>query len=393
MENFHKMNEYTRPRDSHFKQLDALRGIAALTVVFNHLTIIEPLRWLWKTPLRFFLTGHDAVILFFLVSGFVLALQLTSRRSPTFGRYLVKRICRIYLPYVAVLLVTYAIIGAVFHGAVPWAGVWVNSAWDGSFSAADFLSHIMFIGEYRANHVIPVIWTLIYEMRISLFFPLIVYAVARVRARYSIAAATIASASAYVLLFLQETEPVNANLRADWTLTVHYAGIFTVGAVLAIHRMRWQTWLLEGSRKGVIFAASLAFYFLSRGVLGILPSGFGDFLFDWGVAVGASGIICTSIASERITSLLALRPIVFLGALSYSLYLTHTVVLLSVIHLMPSAETSWMALALAAVLLVPVATATYYLIERPSMILGKILTERSRALPLERLRSAGEERD
>jgi peptidoglycan/LPS O-acetylase OafA/YrhL len=393
MESSHQMNERTEPRDSHFKQLDARRGIAALTVVFNHLTIIEPLRWLWKTPLRFFLTGHDAVILFFLVSGFVLTLQLTSRRRPTFGRYLIKRICRIYLPYFAVLLGTYAIIDAVFRGAVPWAGVWVNSAWDGSFSAADFRSHVMFIGEYKANHVIPVIWTLIYEMRISLFFPFIVYAVARVRARYSIAAAITVSASAYVLLFLQGTEPSNADLRVNWVLTAHYSGIFVVGAVLAIHRKRWQTWLPEGNRKAVIFAASLAFYFLSRGILGIVPGGSGDLLFDWGVAVGASGIICSSIASERITSLLALRPIAFLGALSYSLYLTHTVVLLSVIHLMPSAETSWMALAFAAALVLPVATATYYLVERPSMILGKILTERSRALPFERLRSAGEEPD
>jgi peptidoglycan/LPS O-acetylase OafA/YrhL len=52
-----------------------------------------------------------------------------------------------------------------------------------------------------------------------------------------------------------------------------------------------------------------------------------------------------------------------------------------------------MALAFAAVLIIPVATATYYLVERPSMILGKILTEQTRALPFERLRSVGEERD
>jgi peptidoglycan/LPS O-acetylase OafA/YrhL len=383
MENSHKMIEYAKPRASHFKQLDALRGIAALTVVLNHLTIIEPLRWLWKTPLRFLLTGHDAVILFFLVSGFALTLQLTSLESPTLGRYLVKRMCRIYLPYVTVLLATYAIINVVFHGVVPWAGVWVNSAWDGRFSAADFLSHITFIGKYQDNHVIPVIWTLIYEMRISPFFPLIVYAVARVRARYSIAAATFVSASAYVLMFHQDTEPVNANLRADWALTAHYAGIFVIGAVLAIHRVRWYSWLSKGNRNVVTFVASLAFYFLSRGILSILDGGFGDFFFDWGVAVGASGIICTSIVSQRITLVLARRPLVFFGVISYSLYLTHSVVLLSVIHLMPSPETSWTALALAALLIVPVATATYYLIERPAMILGKILTEQSGIRPVE----------
>lgn len=375
------MNERTKPEGSRFKQLDALRGIAALTVVFNHLTIIDPLSWLWKTPLRFFLTGHDAVILFFIISGFVLTLQLTSRRRPTFSRYLIKRICRLYLPYVAVLLVTYAIIGAVYHGGVTWAGVWANSAWDGLFSRADFLSHMIFIGKYQANHVIPVVWTLVYEMRISLFLPFVVYAVARVRARYSLAAAIIVSASAHVLLSLEGTQPSNANLKVDWDLTAHFAGIFMVGAVLAIHRVRWQTWLSKGNRKTVIFAVSLAFYFMSRAALGIAPGGLGNLLDDWGVAAGASGIVCTSIVSRRITSFLALRPIVFLGALSYSLYLTHTVVLLSVIHLMPSADTSRTALAFAAALVIPVATATYYLVERPSIILGRLLTERSRAVP------------
>ena len=96
------MDATTRPVGGHFTQLDALRGIAALTVVLNHFTIIDPLHWMWRTPLRFLLTGHDAVILFFIISGFVLTLQLTSSRKPGYGDYILQRICRIYLPFVAV---------------------------------------------------------------------------------------------------------------------------------------------------------------------------------------------------------------------------------------------------------------------------------------------------
>ncbi|PCE22110.1 hypothetical protein BWP39_20780 [Paraburkholderia acidicola] len=371
------MNNGTRPRSSYFKQLDALRGIAALTIVFNHLSILTPLHWVWNTPLRFLLTGHDAVILFFIISGFVLTLQLTSRRGPTFSQYLIKRICRIYLPYVVVLVFTYGVISVVFHGPVPWAGGWANSAWDGSFSKDDVVSHVTFIGKYHADHVIPVIWTLIYEMRISLFFPLVVYVAARAQPRGSLAMAMLISAGAYVLLVTRNGEPANANLRVDWTLTAHYAAIFIVGAVLAIHRARWQAWLSSRGRKMAVLAVSLALYFMSRAIPGIAPNGVGDFLFDWGCAAGAAGILCTSIASSRITSLLELKPVMYLGSLSYSLYLTHTVVLLSIIHLMPSADTAWVALALAAALVIPVAAVTYHLIERPSMILGKALTERS----------------
>jgi peptidoglycan/LPS O-acetylase OafA/YrhL len=373
------MDATIRPVGGHFTQLDALRGIAALTVVLNHFTIIDPLRWMWRTPLRFLLTGHDAVILFFIISGFVLTLQLTSSRKPGYRDYILKRICRIYLPFVAVFSLAYTVMSLVYEGPVPWAGGWANRSWDGSFSESDVVSHLVFLGRYRADHVIPVIWTLIYEMRISLFFPVIVFFVVRLRASHSIAAAMIISAGAYLLLFLEGTDPDNADLKVEWALTAHFTGIFVVGAVLAVHRTRWQKWLGTPIRRAVVFLASLGFYFLSRVILNFAPGGLADFLFDWGVAVGASGIICTSLVSGRITSILAWRPIVFLGAISYSLYLTHTVLLLSLIHLMPYPDVAWIALALAALLVFPVATLVYFLVERPSMAIGRALILRRQA--------------
>jgi peptidoglycan/LPS O-acetylase OafA/YrhL len=71
--------------------LDSVRGLAAFTVVTLHaLTVYPTFRYLdhssfgWlvtRTPLVLFYAGHEAVILFFVPSGFVLALPYLSLPS------------------------------------------------------------------------------------------------------------------------------------------------------------------------------------------------------------------------------------------------------------------------------------------------------------------------
>ncbi len=76
-----------------FYELDSLRGVAALTVVFHHFSRICPERIthvLIRTPLRLLIAGHQAVILFFLLSGFVLTLPYKKRNSLSYGPFLLK---------------------------------------------------------------------------------------------------------------------------------------------------------------------------------------------------------------------------------------------------------------------------------------------------------------
>jgi peptidoglycan/LPS O-acetylase OafA/YrhL len=155
--------------------------------------------------------------------------------------------------------------------------------------------------------------------------------------------------------------------------------MFIVGATLAIHRARWQRWIVKGNRTKLVLAASLMLYFLSRSVMSITTGVIGQYIFDWCVVAAAAGIVCTAIVSRRFTSVLAKRPVVFLGTISYSLYLTHTVVLLTIIHLMPAPGSAWRAIVTAAVLVIPVAAVTYLAVERPSIMLGKFLMGRSAA--------------
>lgn len=87
--------------------LDFFRYLAALLVVFHHLEHLYPKSWI--SPLASF--GHDAVIFFFILSGFVIA---HTTRSKDFGwrAYAISRLSRIYsvvLPALALTILLYSI--------------------------------------------------------------------------------------------------------------------------------------------------------------------------------------------------------------------------------------------------------------------------------------------
>ena len=93
-----------------YEELDSLRGIAALIVLFCHLLFIFPsigdnLNAKFGIVLSILWDGHSAVIIFFVLSGFVLSLPFYKDNKPNYIRYLIKRICRIYVPYISVIII------------------------------------------------------------------------------------------------------------------------------------------------------------------------------------------------------------------------------------------------------------------------------------------------
>lgn len=86
-------------------QLESLRGFAAVYVVGHHLGNYFPIvNSPCFTPMRF---GQEAVILFFLLSGFVIYTSLHNRTSRSFRNYFVKRFRRIFPIFLTALLLSY----------------------------------------------------------------------------------------------------------------------------------------------------------------------------------------------------------------------------------------------------------------------------------------------
>ena len=88
--------------------LDAIRGIAAMMVVFYHF-----IGWHWPDERAFhvaalFFNGADAVSFFFVLSGFVLSYKyIHSSAEINIKKYVFKRILRLYPAYVVTVIINY----------------------------------------------------------------------------------------------------------------------------------------------------------------------------------------------------------------------------------------------------------------------------------------------
>ena len=147
-----------------YNELDSLRGLAAVTVVFGHLEalvfdapIVAGSGWthwrhilelLNRTPLTVIMSGGSAVRFFFVLSGFVLMLPYLRHKENPYAPYLVKRICRIYLPYLAAVAI--AVLGNAMLGGHPLPGFGgsATETWSVPVSAKVVLQHIVMLGTF-----------------------------------------------------------------------------------------------------------------------------------------------------------------------------------------------------------------------------------------------------
>jgi peptidoglycan/LPS O-acetylase OafA/YrhL len=95
---------------------------------------------------------------------------------------------------------------------------------------------------------------------------------------------------------------------------------------------------------------------------------------DWITAAGAALFILIALHSTFAKRLLLLKPVHFIGKISYSLYLIHMVVLYACIHALSGLMPLWAVLAAAVLLSFAAAAILYFILELPAIRLGKALT-------------------
>jgi peptidoglycan/LPS O-acetylase OafA/YrhL len=132
--------------------LDALRGIAALCVVFDHLTysVLQPVR---NTVYQWFDPGQYGVFVFFLVSGYIVPASL--ERKGSIRGFWVSRVFRLYPLYLVA-------VGAMI---VLWAGgIGSLSGMNSDAVTSSFADVFMLQSVLWAPTVPNVVWSLAYEM-------------------------------------------------------------------------------------------------------------------------------------------------------------------------------------------------------------------------------------
>jgi peptidoglycan/LPS O-acetylase OafA/YrhL len=94
-------------------------------------------------------------------------------------------------------------------------------------------------------------------------------------------------------------------------------------------------------------------------------------LSDWFIACGAATIMVMILSSNRLSGLMAIRFIAWLGKISYSLYLCHLVVLTAVIYTLHDFAPTWLIVLVAFASALGISAIYWRIVETPSIRFGR----------------------
>ncbi|SET52004.1 acyltransferase family protein [Hymenobacter actinosclerus] len=352
--------------------LDSVRGLAAFAVLVYHF-----IGWRWAETLEYKLgamlfNGSDAVSLFFVLSGLVLSWKYfhPDESAPitgeTYRAYIVNRIVRLYVPFLAALSIYYLYnhrhepLGLIASDLFTNTHHWVEEA-------------LLIRGKH--DNYIPA-WTLEAEMAGSVFVPFLVLLLRYSRQLFvALMLGILVLGSAFVFGIIQH---------------------FCLGMLLAYFFKKIeaydtrQTWWYR-YRFG-LYALVLVLFSI-RHITRIFPIGeignywLGLLRLDLFHITGVASFLMLAylINSPRLQHFFTSRVFLFLGRISYSLYLVHWFFVVYVMeHWDKLAEklgtnptqTFWILLAGTVTATLAGATAFNILIERPAIRWGRRVSDR-----------------
>lgn len=296
---------------SYRADIDGLRAIAVLLVVLNHVGFSA------------FSGGFIGVDVFFVISGYLITgiiLGQMSKGTFSFTQFYLRRARRI-LPALYVVLLVVMIAG--YHLFLPSD---YSALSQSTLSAIAFVSNIFFwktSGGYfsSSSEEMPLlhIWSLSVEEQFYFVWPLALLLMFKLKSTSArIAVATVLLVASFIL--------AEIGVKNEWSsayfLLPSRAGELIIGALLAF-------WLAK--RKPVDHASVFANLLSIAGILMVLVPAFVlDKVSDFpGVnalipCIGAGLIITSRVMGKSVVSfILESRPFVFVGLISYSLYLWH----------------------------------------------------------------------
>lgn len=353
-------------RNQRIVALDGLRALAIAGVILYHLR-----------PSR--LTGGFlGVTLFFTLSGYLATksiMRATARDGFSYPRYIARRTTRLMPP----ILVTIALTAVATYIAAPSL---LPKVQQDALPSALFLSNWFYIFRnvsYFAAAGLPSplthLWFCGVQMQFYLVWPLILMVLcSKTRSRNTAIGITIAfalvSTAAMVLMF---------NPTAD-TSRVYYgtdarAAELLCGALAAIAAPRLREMLsgdihTPGANKGISKVNSISIAWLVAVIAGTLMlTGESAWLYRGGFLLLAlvTGllIICVQNTECIVRRLLSVKPLVWLGQRSFSVYLVHYPLLLLMNPATRTTRIAWWEQALQLVVILTVAEVFYRLVERP----------------------------
>jgi len=339
-----------------YELLDGLRGIAALTVVAEHLEVTT--------------AGQFAVILFFVISGYCIAASAESCRRKTLSTraFMLRRWRRIYPPYffailfyIATRLLNIALGGHddLSRSLIVWAQNLTLTQW------MSLPFHPVADAPRNPTLLVTAFWSLNYEEQFYLIMALAL--LLSIRERISVIGVTLALTVVGLVW--------NFRFPGGWItgFFIEYWVHFSLGVILFYVLCVFPSRTLR-----VTFPLAVGFLCVYC-MLHVLP---------WKPAFGvqrrayvelaiASGFTLFLFYARPLSAWIsrqpAWRPIAGLGAISYSLYLVHQFNLRfaeSIVHYGAPRMWAWTQTTAMMAILVAIGTAFWYFCERPFLNRG-----------------------
>jgi peptidoglycan/LPS O-acetylase OafA/YrhL len=342
--------------------LDGLRGIAASMVVISHAVSAlakEPMESiaLHRSALALISNGGGGVHIFFVLSGFCLAgPALGALGVQTLSRFYVRRALRIYLPYVVGLGIAWILSGWVYErtGDLDILSRSMVDLRRIHISPEELMYSLRFPGE--AFIQLPVGWTLRIEGIFSILMPGMIWVALR---------------GHWAILVALGIPSMWIDAQTDWDF-LRFTIDFSLG--IAIYRERKSlaglmgrlnpmTRLILVAAGWLLLAAPVYFILYTRAPVTSLA------LYVSGAAILVAG----AIHIPELHKLLTLRPVAWIGRISYSVYLLHVPVIILLTpyldhRLGPIEGGLFVAACLTCTYIV--SPLLYFLVEEPSIRLG-----------------------
>lgn len=296
--------------------IQILRALCAIQVFFSHtLNVYQSSLGskIINTPLHFFFDGQCAVIIFFVLSGFL----YYNDKKLTLKLYIKKILSKslhIFPSYWISLIIGSIMCNLYLENNITGESSnlteWINSFWKQNISFTDFMKAIIVFPLNNTDLINPPSWYLLVEIKMFIIMPLLIYFFNKCSWKY-----------AYIFIFISMLLP------SQFLFTI--IGAFTLGACL--HKYIKQHNFPNSTLKNTLLTIFLGIILLNikneiNTQNSILPITIIQ-------SIGAVFIIFQfyniSINSNKWFN----KFLIFLGNISYEIYIFHFVILLILIPL------------------------------------------------------------
>ena len=356
--------EGVRAELGHIATVEGLRGVAVLWVILFHFCVVRSTgsRDPWiafvdaMRPLAVVIrNGYLGVDLFFLITGFLLALPWLRNAArglpaPSAMSVYERRVRRIVPAYYVQLAFLFFVCLPLLRGYEYWR----QDLWFLLFNLGAHLTFLHYTSPLTSASlsINGPLWTLALEAQYYLILPFIAPLFAR--APWRAALALVAVATLWRWLSLRDLEPLvrmQMALGSWWSIpeaTIRafiasqlpgYLAHFALGILAGRAWLVWRDAPPGAMRSSIAIAAAVA----GLGTLYWLYSGGGAVVgeLSWLASACAMAVSMTALVSTRIPlgrALFANAPLAFVGRVSYSGYLYHLPLLMLANRFFPAAE-------------------------------------------------------